>query len=59
MKIEIDPLLTGSALRATQQVTIKGSGFGQGCDGKCQVKGLHAVLNEDSKNMILPQTSGS
>jgi len=23
------------------------------------VKGLHAVLNEDSKNMILPQTSGS
>jgi hypothetical protein len=46
VKIEIDPLLTGAALRAAQEVTIKGSGFGQGCDGKCQVKGLHVVFSE-------------
>jgi hypothetical protein len=51
VKIEINPLVTGAALRAAQQVTIKGSGFGQGCDGKCQVKGLHVVLSEDSKKM--------
>jgi hypothetical protein len=49
VKIEINPLVTGAALRAAQQVTIKGPSFGQGCDGKCQVKGLHAVLSEDSK----------
>jgi hypothetical protein len=49
MKIEINPLVTRAAFRTTQQVTIKGSGFGQGCDGKCQVKRLHAVLNEESK----------
>jgi hypothetical protein len=59
VKIEINPVVTGTALRATQQVTIKGSGFGQGCDGKCQMKGLHAFLSEDSKSVILPQTSGS
>jgi hypothetical protein len=59
VEIEIDPLFARAALRTTQQVTIKGSGFGQGCDWKCQVKGLHAVLSEDSKNVILPQTSGS
>jgi hypothetical protein len=49
MKIEVNPIFTGTAFRATQQVTIKGSGFGQGCDGKCQVKGLHADLFEVSK----------
>jgi hypothetical protein len=46
VKIEINPLVTGAALRAAQQVTIKGSGFDQGCDGKCQVKGLHVVFSE-------------
>jgi hypothetical protein len=44
MEIEIDPLITRAALRAAQQITIEGSGFGQGCDGKCQVKWLHVVL---------------
>jgi hypothetical protein len=46
MKIKINPLVTGAALRAAQQVTIKGSGFCQGCNGKCQVKGLHVDFSE-------------
>jgi hypothetical protein len=44
IKIEVDPLIAGAALRTSQQIAIEGSRFGQGCDGKCQVKGLHKYL---------------